>query len=63
MEFCFLSKEIVAKMFLANKGIICFEGWCNIYLKYRFLCSSNFGYLKCLFFIADLVVYKAYPNK
>jgi hypothetical protein len=33
MEFCFLSKEIVAKMFLANKGIICFEGWCNIYLK------------------------------
>jgi hypothetical protein len=33
MEFCFLSKEIVAKMFLANKGFICFEGWCNIYLK------------------------------
>jgi hypothetical protein len=33
MEFCFLNKEIVAKMFLANKGIICFEGWCNIYLK------------------------------
>jgi hypothetical protein len=33
MGFCFLSKEIVAKMFLENKGIICFEGWCNIYLK------------------------------
>jgi hypothetical protein len=33
MEFCFLSKEIVAKMFRANKGSICFEGWCNIYLK------------------------------
>jgi hypothetical protein len=33
MEFCFLSKEIVAKIFLANKSIICFEGWCNIYLK------------------------------
>jgi hypothetical protein len=43
MEFCFLSKEIVAKASI-----------------HRFLCSSNFGYLKCLFFIAALVVYKAF---